>query len=91
VEGSLRYQSGSWQLGDVDLVEHLDRDQRLMLVFVPLGETEPVICGICGFVMNEVQEYPRCKLMLEDAARALERERGQLFGDIEDYLERGEE
>ena len=25
VEGDLRYQSGSWQLGDVDLVEHLDR------------------------------------------------------------------
>jgi hypothetical protein len=24
VEGDLRYQSGSWQLGDVELVEHLD-------------------------------------------------------------------
>ncbi len=24
-EGSLRYRSGSWQLGDVDLGEYLDR------------------------------------------------------------------
>ena len=38
VEGDLRNQSGSWQLGEVNLGEHLDRyrDQRLMLVFVPL-------------------------------------------------------
>jgi hypothetical protein len=23
-------------------------------------------CGICGFVMNDVGECPRCKLMAED-------------------------
>ena len=84
--------TGSWQLGDVDLGDHLERyrDQRLMLVFVPLGEAEAT-CGICGFVMDKVGECPRCKLMLEDAASALESEREQLFEDIEDYLERGEE
>jgi hypothetical protein len=62
-----------------------------MHVFVPLGETEPVICGICGFVMDEVQECPRCKLIVEEATREVEREREELFEDIEDYLERGEE
>jgi len=94
VEGDLHYPSvtGSWQLGDVDLGEHLDhyRDQRLMVVFVPLGEVEPVTCGVCGFVMNEVQECPRCKLMVEEAAREVERAREELFDDIEDFLERGE-
>jgi hypothetical protein len=97
VEGNLRYPSetGSWQLGDVDLGEHLDRyrDQRLMLVFVPLSEaeTEPVICSVCGFVMDEVGECPRCKLMVEEAAREVESERDQLFENIEEYLEGGEE
>ena len=62
-----------------------------MVVFVPLGEaeTEPVICGIGGFAMNEVQECPRCKMMVEEAAREVERrvtERLQLFEDIEDFL-----
>jgi hypothetical protein len=100
VEGNLRYpsQSGSWQLGDMDLSEHLDRyrDQRLMVVFVPLGkaEKEPVICGICGFVIDEVGECPRCELALRSATDAIERriqERDQLFDDIEGFLERGEE
>jgi hypothetical protein len=64
VEGDLRYPSvtGSWQLGDVDLGEYLDRyrDQRLMVVFVPLGEaeTKPVIWSICRFVMVEVGSVP---------------------------------
>ena len=96
VEGDLRNQSGSWQLGEVGLGEQLDRyrDQRLMLVFVPLGETEPLICDLCGFVMDELGDCLQCELMLEDAARELEdrlRERERLFEDIEDFLERGEE
>jgi hypothetical protein len=77
VEGNLRHPSDSWQLGDVDLGEYLDRyrDQRLILVFVPLGEaeTELVTCGVCGFVMNQVQERPRCKLVVEEPAREVER------------------
>jgi hypothetical protein len=61
-----------------------------MIVFVPLGEAELVICGVCGFVMDEMGECPRCKLMLEDAARVLEnklREREQLFEDVDEFLE----
>jgi hypothetical protein len=94
VEGDLRYQSGSWQLGDLDLGEYLDRyrDQRLTVILVPLGEVErgTFMCGICGFVMDELGECPRCKLMAQDAAREVERriqEREQLFGDIEAFLE----
>ena len=96
LEGYLRYpsQSGNWQLGELDLGEHLDRyrDQRLMVVLVPLdvAERETVTCGVCGFVMDEVGECPRCKLMVEDTARELKkevRERQQLFDDIQDFLE----
>ena len=49
------------------------RDQRLMVVFVPLGEAEKetFACGVCGFLMDAVGEGSRFKLMLEDAARAL--------------------
>ena len=99
LEGNLRYpsQSGSWQLGDVDLSEYLDRyrDQRLMVVLVPLdmAEEDTVTCGVCGFVINDVGECPRCKLVVEDRARALEseaRERDRLFDDIQDFLERDE-
>ena len=100
MEGNLRspFETSGWQLGDVDLGEHLDRyrDQRLMLVFVPLGEaeTKPIICGVRGFVMDAEGECLQCELMLEDTARELEdrlREREQLFDDIEDFLDRGEE
>ena len=99
LEGALRYpsESGSWQLGAVDLGEYLDRyrDQRLVLILVPLGgvEKETFTCGVCGFVMGELQECPRCKLTVDDAAREVERrvqEREQLFEDIEEYLGRGE-
>jgi hypothetical protein len=76
------------------LGEHLDRyrDQRLMVVFVPLGEAEneTFTCGVCGFVMDDVGECPRCKLVVEEAAREVEREREQLFEDIEGFLEGGE-
>jgi len=99
LEGTLRYpsESGSWQLGDVDLGKYLDRyrDQRLVLILAPLGgvEKETFTCGVCGFVMGELQECPRCKLAVEDAAREVERrvqELEQLFEDIEEYLEWGE-
>ncbi len=91
LEGNLRFpsRSGSWQLGDVDLGEYLNhyRDQRLMVVLVPLGEAEKATftCEVCGFVMDELQECPRCKFLTEyttDIERRI-REREQLFGDIE--------
>ena len=64
-----------------------------MVVFVPLeiAEKETVTCGICGFVMDEVGECPRCKLIVEDSAHELEREareRDRLFDDIEEFLGR---
>jgi hypothetical protein len=75
----------------VDLGEYLDRyrDQRLMVILVPLGEAEkkPFTCGICGFVMDELHECPRCKLAVEETAREVERAREQLFGDIEEFLQ----
>lgn len=49
------------------------------------------MCGICGFVMDGLEECPRCKLMVEETAREVEREREKLFEDIEEYLEGGEE
>lgn len=70
LQSALRYpaETGGWQLGDLDLGEHLARyrDQRLVLVIVPLGAPEPQtdICSICGFVMNEVSECLPCKLLV---------------------------
>jgi hypothetical protein len=38
-----------------------------VLIIAPIGEAEAATytCGICGFVMNEVGECPRCKLAAE--------------------------
>jgi hypothetical protein len=72
LEGGLSYPSdtGSWQLGGVDLGEHLDRyrGKQVVLIIAPVGDAlrPNYTCGICGFVMNEVGECPRCKLMAED-------------------------
>jgi hypothetical protein len=91
LEGSLRYPSrtGNWQLGDVDLGEHLGRyrDQRLMVVLAPIGaaEREPATCSVCGYVLEEAQECPRCKFLAEyttDVERRI-REREGLFEEVE--------
>jgi len=72
LSGIVRYPSetGGWQLGDLNLSEYLDRyrDQRLVLIIAPIGEAEPATytCGVCGFVMNQVGECPRCKLAVEE-------------------------
>ena len=69
LRGLLRYPSetGGWQLGDVDLSEHLAqyRDCEIVLVIAAMGrpEEECVVCGICGFVLDEAGECPRCKLL----------------------------
>ena len=96
LRGALRYpsESGGWQLGDLDMSEHLDkyRDQEVVVVIASLGKTgaERVICGICGFVLNEVSECPRCKLAAEEGAKKL-KEQGEaqeaLFREIEEFLE----
>ena len=75
LRGLLRYPSetGGWQLGDVDLSEHLAqyRDCEIVLVIAAMGkaEREQVVCGICGFVLDEAGECPRCKLVNEESAR----------------------
>jgi hypothetical protein len=56
-------ETGGWQLGELDLSEYLDpyRDQRLVLIIAPMGQSAPqnYTCGICGFVMSEVDESHR--------------------------------
>jgi hypothetical protein len=58
--------------GNFDLGEYLDRyrDQRLVLIIAPIGEAEPATytCGVCGFVMNEAGECPRCRMTIEEGA-----------------------
>jgi hypothetical protein len=57
-------------MGDLDLSGYLDRyrDQRLVLIILPIGDAEPATytCGVCGFVMNEVRECSRCKLAIKE-------------------------
>ena len=94
LEGVLSYPSetGGWQLGDLDLSEHLARyrDQRLVLIIAPLGAAEPATytCGICGFVMNDVMECPRCKLIVQQQADELADtgERRSVLDQVEDLL-----
>jgi hypothetical protein len=78
LEEALHYPSetGSWQLGDVDLDEYLDRyhDRRLIIAFMPNGkaEKETVTCDICDFAMDEVGKCPGCKLILECTTEAID-------------------
>jgi len=90
-QGDLSYPSetGGWQLGDVDLGEYLARywGKRLVLIIAPAGDapTPMYTCGVCGFVMNEVGECPRCKL----ANIGLEREAQtpDVLDQVRDLLE----
>ena len=100
LRGMLRYPSdcGGWQLGDVDLSEHLDkyRNREVVLIIASVGKAgkEKVTCGICGFVLNEAGECPRCKLMTEEIARDIQAKqemREALFKEVEEILGRGDE
>lgn len=92
--GTLRYPSdtGSWQLGAIDLGEYLDRyrNQRLVLIIAALGEADPMTytCGVCGFMMNEAGECPRCKLTLRERAHEWEDtgEERSVFDQVKDLL-----
>jgi hypothetical protein len=92
LQGDLRYPSetGGWQLGDLDLSEYLDRyrDQQVVVIIAPLGRApDPTCtCGICGFVMNEAMECPRCKLIIEETVRGRERETQAPMDAIEAFL-----
>lgn len=80
---------------DGDTQEYLDqyRGQKVSVIVAPLGKAERKlrICGICGCVLNEVGECPRCKLAVASDVEDLcyrQREREQLFDDIERFLDR---
>ncbi len=94
LRGPLTYPSetGGLQLGDLDLSEYLHRyrDCEVTLIIAATGEAEekPVICGICGFALDEVGECPRCKL-IEEAARqirARQEERAAMLEEVDDIL-----
>jgi hypothetical protein len=81
-------------LGDVDLSEHLSkyRDCELTLIIAATDEAEErIVCGICGFVLDEVKQCPRCRLINEDTARRtielLVRQRAAMFREVEEILQ----
>ena len=83
---------------DIDLSEHLAeyRDRELVVIIASVGEAEskPVVCGICGFALEEVGECPRCKLAAKEGAQKL-KEQGEaheaLFREIKEFLEQGDD
>lgn len=94
IDGALRYPSetGSWQLGDVDLGEFLAqyRDQQVVLIIAPVGAADPdvILCGVCGFPLNAAGLCPRCALATRDQAAAMRRavDEEQLLDEIEQHL-----
>jgi hypothetical protein len=44
-----------------------------VLIIAPVGEAEPATytCGVCGFVMNEAGECPRCRLLVEGESESV--------------------
>ena len=96
LRGSLRYPSetGSWQLGDTDLGEHLERyrDCELVLVIAATSRAEEdrTVCGICGFALSGIGGCPRCKLINERRARDIEAEQEAMFREVKRIL-RGED
>lgn len=94
VDGALRYPSetGGWQVGGVDLGEFLVqyRGQQMVLIVAPVGEAAPdvVLCGVCGFPMNEAGRCPRCALAMRDQAAAIRRavDEERLLDEVERLL-----
>jgi hypothetical protein len=100
LRGPLRYpsESGGWQLGDLDLSEHLSRcrDCEVTVIIAATGKAEPeqVVCGICRYVMDEVGDCPRCKRLDEAIAgsiRARQEQRTAMLREVEEILRDGEE
>jgi hypothetical protein len=84
------HDTGGWQLGDLDLSESLDRyrDQRVVLIIAPMEEagSATYTCGVCGFVMNEVGECPRCELASQEGFLGLDS--GDATPDILDQVDK---
>jgi hypothetical protein len=53
------------------LGKHHNRDLVVILAPVGKADKEQVVCGICGFALNEAGECPRCKLQNEEIAKGL--------------------
>jgi hypothetical protein len=50
---------------------------------------EQVVCGICGFVMDELDDCPRCKLLnkaIAEAIRAWQVGRDEMLREVEEIL-----
>ena len=95
LRGPLTYPSetGGLQLGELDLSEYLHkyRDCEVTLIIAVTGESEkkPILCGICGFVLAEIGDCPRCKLMNAEAAKRIEarqEERAAMLDEVDDIL-----
>ena len=92
LRGPLRYPSysGGWQLGDVDLSEHLDRyrDCEITVIIAATGRApkERVICGICGFARGDERECPQCKLSNERIARSIMEQQEAMFREVDRIL-----
>jgi hypothetical protein len=100
LRGGLRYpsESGGWQLGNLDLSEHVAkyRNHELVVIIAATGRAEEpqVVCGICGFVLDEVGECPRCRLIDEAIAKGWRRrqeEREEMLREVEEILKENED
>ena len=98
LRGALRYpsDSGGWQLGPLDLSEHLAkyRDHELLVIIASVGKAgegqpEQYVCGICGFALTKLGDCPRCKLQNEETAKDLRasRERQELFQQVDEIVD----
>jgi hypothetical protein len=60
----------------------------LLLIIAPVGDapSPDYTCGICGFVMNEVGECPRCKLEIMELERDLRRKLATQTPDVSDQV-----
>jgi hypothetical protein len=100
LRGGLRYpsESGGWQLGELDLSEHLAkyREHGLAVIIAATGRAEEprVVCGICSFVLDEIGECPRCKLIDEEIAegwRRRQEERQEMLREVKAILNENED
>ena len=82
LRGQLRYpgpETGDWEIGAENIPEVLYqfRDRQVLLILARVDGGEPIhLCGICGFVLSEPGDpCPRCALLDEDVAGALDGKR----------------
>jgi hypothetical protein len=59
-----------------------------MLIIVPVGHapSPTYTCGICGSVMNEVGECPRCKLQAIELEREVQRATWASINECSSYF-----